>query len=200
MSSTVTSPSGRILHHRATRNTTPHEDAEAKVVRVKHQKEQRLAENREYQKDANVQAFLKAIADAEGGGYDFKYGAIKGKKNDPWRFTDFSTHPGPGCHGSTAAGMYQITKETWRDHGVRAMGLTDFKPETQDLIAVEMLRSIGVIEKIKAGEIADSMAPAARKWAALPEGPGKGNHYPPQPYVSYENFIQAYKSSGGTVK
>jgi muramidase (phage lysozyme) len=96
--------------------------------------------------------------------------------------------------------MYQITKETWRNHGVKAMGLTDFKPETQDLIAVEMLRSIGVIEKIKAGEIADSMAPAARKWAALPEGPSKGNHYPPQPYVSYENFIQAYKNFGGTVK
>ncbi|WP_229259580.1 paar repeat-containing protein [Duganella aceris] len=200
MSSTVTSPSGRTLHHRATRNTTPHEDAEAKVVRVKCEKEQRLAENREYLNDANIQAFLKAIAEAEGGGYDFMYGAIKGKKKDRWRFTDFSTHPGPGYHGSTAAGMYQITKETWRDHGVKAMGLTDFKPETQDLIAVEMLRSIGVIEKIKAGEIADSMAPAARKWAALPEGPSKGNHYPPQPYVSYENFIQAYKNFGGIVK
>lgn len=200
MSSTVTSPSGRILHHRATRNTRPHEDAEAKVVRVKREKEQRLTENREYLKDANVQAFLKAIAEAEGGDYDFMYGAIKGKKKDPWRFTDFSTHPGPGCHGSTASGMYQVTKETWRDHGVKAMGLTDFKPETQDLIAVEMLRSIGVIEKIKAGEIADSMAPAARKWAALPEGPGRGNHYPPQPYVNYEDFIQTYKNFGGTVK
>lgn len=96
--------------------------------------------------------------------------------------------------------MYQITRETWRDHGVKAMGLTDFQPSTQDLIAVEMLRSIGVIEKINAGEIADSMAPAARKWAALPEGYGKGNHYPPQPYVSYENFVQAYKNFGGTLK
>lgn len=196
MSSTITSPSGRILHHRATKITTLHEDAEAKVVRVKRDKEKRLAENQEYLKNRNVQAFLKTIAEAEGGGYDFMYGAVKGKKKDPWRFTDSSTHPGPGYHGSTAAGMYQITKETWRDHGINAMALTDFKPETQDLIAVEMLRSIGIIEKIKAGEIADSMAPAARKWAALPEGPGKGNHYPPQPYVSYEKFIQSYKSFG----
>lgn len=200
MSSTLTSPSGRILHRRATRTTTPHEDAEAKVIRIKHDKEQRLTENREYLKDANVQAFLRAISEAEGGGYDFMYGAVKGKKNDPWRFTDFSTHPGPGYRGSTAAGMYQITKETWLDHGSRAMGLTDFKPETQDLVAVEMLRSIGVIEKIITGKIADSMAPAARKWAALPEGPGKGNHYPPQPYVSYEKFIQTYKTFGGAVK
>ena len=51
MSSTVASPSGRILPHRATRNTTPHEDAEAKVVRVKREKEQRQAENREYLND-----------------------------------------------------------------------------------------------------------------------------------------------------
>ncbi|WP_371875104.1 PAAR domain-containing protein [Duganella vulcania] len=51
-------------------------------------------------------------------GYDFKYGAIKGKRNDPWRFADFSTHPGPGYDGvTTAAGMYQINKQTWQDHG-----------------------------------------------------------------------------------
>ena len=55
-----------------------------------------MAENREHLKNANIQAFLRAIADAEGGGYDFKYGAVKGKKNDPWRFTGYSTHPGPG--------------------------------------------------------------------------------------------------------
>lgn len=72
MSSTVTSPSGRVLRHRARRTTTPHEDAEAKVVRVKPDKEQRLAENQKYLQDANIQAFLKAIAEAEGGGYDFK--------------------------------------------------------------------------------------------------------------------------------
>lgn len=109
--------------------------------------EQRLAENRENVKNVNIQAFLQAIADAEGG-YDFMYGAIKGKRNDPCRFSYYSTHPGLSSHGSTAAGMYQITKETWRDHGVRAMGLTDFNPETQDLIAVEMLRSVGVMDKI----------------------------------------------------
>lgn len=92
---------------------------------------------------------MKTIAEAEGGGYDFMYGAIKGKKNDPWRFTDFSMHPGAGYHGSIAAGMYQITKKTWRDHGVNAMRFTDFAPEIQDSIAIEMLRSIGVIKTTK---------------------------------------------------
>ena len=107
-------------------------------------------------------AFLKAIGEAEGGGYDFKYGAVKGKRNDPWRFTDTSTHPGPGFGGkTTAAGMYQITIDTWRDHGGK-MGLTDFTPTTQDLIAVEMLRSLGVIDNIEAGDIAGAMPQAAK--------------------------------------
>jgi hypothetical protein len=54
-----------------------------------------------YQADPNAAAYLKAIAASECGGYDFKYGAVKGKKNDPWRFTDTSTHPGAGFGGRT---------------------------------------------------------------------------------------------------
>jgi muramidase (phage lysozyme) len=150
--------------------------------------------------DPNVSAFLKAIAEAEGGGYDFKYGAVKGKRNDPWRFTDFSAHPGPGFGGrTTASGMYQITVDTWHEHG-RKMGLSDFSSKTQDLIAVEILRSIGVIDKIKESNIVGAMRPAAVKWAALPKGPGLGNQYPAQPFVKYEEFFATYQSNGGKGK
>jgi muramidase (phage lysozyme) len=198
---TVTTPTGKVLHHRATLKTTPKESAEAKKVRIKGAQQTRLEENKEFLKDKNVKAFLQAIADAEGGGYDFKYGAVKGKKSDPWRFTDFSKHPGAGYGGkTTASGMYQITKDTWQDHGVNVMGLTDFMPETQDLIAVDMLRRMNVIDKIKAGDIAGSMPKAAGRWAALPQGPGLANKYPPQPYVNYDHFLDAYKGFGGTAK
>lgn len=200
MATTITSPSGRVLHHRATRITTPREDAEAKVVRIKLSKEQRLAENREYLKNDNVQAFLKAIADAEGGGYDFKYGAVKGKRADPWRFTDYSSHPGSGYDGvTTAAGMYQINKATWQDHGERRMGLTDFKPETQDLIAVSMLRGLGVIDKIEGGDIEAGVSQASKQWAALPMGPRQAGRHS-QPYVKFEHFEATYKMAGGTSK
>lgn len=200
MMTTITSPSGRRLHHRATKSTTPREDAEAKLVRIKRSKEQRLTEIREHLKNANIQAFLKAVADAEGGGYDFKYGAVKGKKNDRWRFTDYSTHPGPGSGGvTTASGMYQINKITWQDHGERRMGLTDFTPETQDLIAVSMLQGLGVIEKIKDGDIEAGVSQASKQWAALPEGRGKTGRYN-QPYVEFERFDAAYKAAGGTTK
>jgi muramidase (phage lysozyme) len=196
----VTSPSGKLLHFQGTRTTTPKESGEAKVVRIALQRKTRLEENEAYLADANVAAFLKAIGEAEGGGYDFKYGAVKGKRNDPWRFTDTSTHPGPGYGGhTTAAGMYQITIDTWRDHGGK-MGLTDFSPKTQDLIAVEMLRSLGVIDNIKSGDIAGAMPQAAKKWAALPMGPGLANRYPPQPFTDYDTFLATYKSAGGSTK
>ena len=144
-----------------------------------------------------VAAFVKAIAAAEGGGYDFKYGALQGRVNDRWRFTDMSTHPGPGIDGkATAAGMYQITRPTWEHHGAK-LGLTDFSPRTQDLIAVEILRTLGVIEPIKAGRIVEVMPKVARIWAALPKGPGQANHYPPQRYVKFETFLSYYRFAGG---
>lgn len=159
-----------------------------------------MEENKEHLKNANIQAFLKTIADAEGGGYDFKYGAVKGKKNDPWRFTDYSTHPGPGRDGvTTASGMYQINKVTWQDHGARRMGLTDFTPETQDLIAVSMLNGLGVIGKIKDGDIEAGVSQASKLWAALPQGPGMtGRHN--QPYIEFKRFEATYKAAGGTTK
>lgn len=83
METTVTSPSGRTLHHRATRRTTPREDSEAKEVRIKATREQRVAENKEYLKNANVQAFLKAIGEAEGAGMTSSLAQSKGGKTIP---------------------------------------------------------------------------------------------------------------------
>lgn len=196
----ITSPSGKTLHYQATRITTLTANDEAKAVQISLKRKIRIEENLAYLADANVAAFIKAIGEAEGGGYDFKYGAVKGKRNDPWRFTNTSTHPGPGFGGkTTAAGMYQITIDTWRDHGGK-MGLIDFTPKTQDLIAVEMLRSLGVIDNIKAGDIAGAMSQAAKKWAALPMGPGMANRYPPQPYADYDTFLITYMAAGGSAK
>lgn len=197
MVDTITSPSGRTLVRRTSRTTTPKESNEAKIIRIAQQKQTRLAENEALLADPNVAAFLKAIAQAEGGGYDFKYGAVKGKRNDPWRFSDFPAHPGPGYGGeTTAAGMYQINIATWHQHG-GSMGLSDFSPKTQDLIAIEILRSINIMEKIKEGDIANAVGPASRKWAALPMGPGLSGRHANQPSVKYDDFFATYQANGG---
>lgn len=166
---------------------------------IKLRQETRLSENKKYLRNANVKAFLCAISTAEGGDYNLKYGGVKGKKNDKWQFSDFSTHPGPGAGGKmTAAGMYQIIKKTWRYNGEK-MGLTDFSPETQDLLAVEILRSLRVIDKIVEGDIDSALSKASEQWAALPQGPGLPNRYD-QPYMVYDKFIAIYKAKGGSVK
>jgi len=160
---------------------------------------QRLAANRTLLAHPNVQAFLKAIAAAEGGGYDFRYGAVAGKRRDPWRFSDFSTHPGAGRGGRvTAAGLYQITRPTWREMSAR-MGLDDFSPATQDLVAVEILRTAGALDAILRGDLEAALDKASQRWAALPRGKGQPGRYPPQPSVGYEAFAARFRAEGGAV-
>ena len=181
-----------------TGRTTPLADIVPERIKVD-SRPIRLAENQEYLKNANVKAFLGAIAWAEGGGYDFMYGAVpSGKK---WRLTDYSTHPGAGLGGkTTAAGMYQITKDTWKDHGINGMGLQDFSPATQDLIAVSVMRRIGAIDAIIDGKFQKAMDTASHPWAALSKGPGLPNRYPPQPYKTYEEVQAKYRELGGIEK
>jgi hypothetical protein len=64
---TVTSPSGKTLRRHATTTTTPKESSEAKIIRITQERATRLAENEALLADPNVAAFLKAIAEAEGG-------------------------------------------------------------------------------------------------------------------------------------
>jgi muramidase (phage lysozyme) len=170
-----------------------------KPSNVKFRQEARLVENQKSLKNINVKAFISAIAAAEGGDYNLKYGGVIGKKNDKWKFSDFSSHPGPGSDGrTTAAGMYQINRATWQEMG-KKMGLTDFSPSTQDLLAVEILRTIGAIDSIGAGDINSALSKASRRWAALPQGPGKTGRYP-QPYMEYDDFVAVYKKNGGGIK
>ncbi|PCE28230.1 hypothetical protein BWP39_06870 [Paraburkholderia acidicola] len=174
-------------------------NSKAKIVFDADYQASRLAEGKIYLKQPNMQAFLKAIGDAEGADYNLKYGGVKGKVHDKYSFADFSTHPGAGYGGkATPAGMYQITNGTWADIGSR-IGLTDFSPDTQDLMAVEILRIINSADDIVAGNITSALLSASRRWAALPKGPGLPSRYN-QPYMEYEQFIAKYHSYGGLGK
>jgi len=159
----------------------------------------RLRENCELLVHPNIQAFLRAIATAEGGGYDFKYGAVRGRRNDPWRFTDFSTRPGPGRGGRvTAAGMYQETRPTWREMSAK-MGLNDFSPATQDLVAVEILRTIGALDAIVRGDLAAALDKASHRWSSLPRGKEQPGRCPTQPSIAFDTFAAHFRTAGGTL-
>lgn len=200
MTHTITSPTGKKLKIQKTHKTTPTMNSNPKLIAVREAHESRLAANKEYLKNSNVKAFLDAIAEAEGGDYDLEYGGIKNKKNDKWRITDYSTHPGPGFDGkTTAAGRYQINKANWRENGTKKMGLVDFSPETQDLIAVESLRQVHSIDDVIAGDIPVAIRKASATWASLPQGPGLSGRFN-QPYMEYKKFVEVYKKSGGAFK
>jgi len=196
----VKSPStGRTLIKVASKQLTPSSDSSVKVVKVD-KKAIRKAQNETYLSNSNVKAFLDTIADCEGADYNFKYGAIKGKKNDKWRFTDYSTHPGAGFGGkTTAAGRYQITKANWTENGINKMGLSDFSPHTQDLIAVEGLRQINAIEAVIDGDMTVAIGRAAKTWNSMPLGKGAANRVVGQHYFKYEEIVSMFKGYGGKV-
>lgn len=157
----------------------------------------------------NVNAFLYCIRRAEG-----TAGAA-----DPYRVCfaykhtigDLSQHPaisgewrgerlsdamcanagfGPGCV-STAAGAYQIIKPTWRNVAGK-LGLTDFGPASQDAACIELIRSRGALEDVKAGRFEIAVNKCRNEWASLP-----GN-YAKQGQRSLTDLVAWYQQNGGT--
>jgi hypothetical protein len=85
------------------------------------------------------------------------------------------------------------------------MGLSDFTPHTQDLTAIEILRSVRAIDSLVNGDINDAIRKASGQWESLPMGPGQANrplngHPSGQPYMPYDDVLTTYKKFGGTTK
>lgn len=147
---------------------------------------------------ANVLAFLDMIAFSELGPKlmaksDGGYNVIVGGS----LFATYKDHPRrsvkvrPGL-SSTAAGRYQLLARYF-DAYKRQLGLRDFSPESQDLIAIQQIREQHALDLINAGKFAAAVAACRNIWASLP-GAGYGQH---------ENDIEtlrvAYVSAGGSL-
>jgi len=185
MTKTITSPSGKILHLVTTRQTTMESDTSVKVIKVNRQKLRR-DENQEYLKNPNVKAFLDMTGKSEGGDYHALFGWFPGNKE--WVFTDESTHPGAGKGGkTTASGLYQINKACWTEHGIKTQGLSDFSPHTQDLIAIDNIRTHNSLQPIMNGNIKVAIdALKENQWTSF-------NAHP------YNALLEWYKAAGGSV-
>lgn len=117
--------------------------------------------------DQNTQRFLDFLGKAEGADYD----VIVGGK----RFADYSRHPGVvGLRTkegpSTAAGKYQITKTTYDEYAPK-LGIKDFSPQSQDRIALELIRSKGALEDVQKGDFLTAINKLGSTWASLPSSP-----------------------------
>lgn len=129
--------------------------------------------------DDNTRRFLDFLAKAEGADYN----VITGGK----RFNDFSQHPGvvgmvTKQGPSTAAGRYQITKSTYDDIAPK-LGITDFSPESQDRIAVELIRRNKALQYVQDGDYQNAIKRLGGTWASLPSTIYAGHPHRSQSWV-----------------
>jgi muramidase (phage lysozyme) len=139
-----------------------------------------------------VLRFLDLIAFSEGtsthrltkhDGYDVIVTGVAG----PEVFTDFSDHPFAGGRPaniirrvplliSTAAGRYQLLFRYWRAYQA-SLGLRDFSPLSQDLVAIQQMRERHAIPMILAGNIQGAVEDCSNIWASFPGNAyGQGGH------------------------
>jgi len=159
----------------------------------------------------NLRAFLDMIAYSELGpdilaqsdnGYDVLVGSTP---NDVHLFDSYADHPrervkltvkaNDGTRmqvESTAAGRYQILARYF-DHYRMALGLPDFGPESQDLIALQLIRECSATGDIVEGRFDKAMTKCASRWASLPMA-GYGQHE-----NDPADLRAAYVAAGGQV-
>lgn len=150
-------------------------------------------------KNTQLRAFLDLIAWSEGTdngrqptnnhGYD----VIVGGK----LFYDYSKHPGAYVKlnprlTSSAAGRYQIL-EKFAKHYMKQLRLPDFGPDSQDKIAIQLIKECKALDDIYAGRIHSAIYKCRSRWASLP-GAGYNQHE-----QKIENLIAVFKKAGGVV-
>lgn len=132
----------------------------------------------------NLHKFLALTAYSEGtstsaitqdDGYDIIVSGVDG----PERTSDYSQHPfanraaklvKPGLY-STAAGRYQILFRFWKVYQ-QQLGLPDFGHDSQDAVAIQMIRERKALPLIESGHIEQAISACANIWASFP-----GNDY-----------------------
>lgn len=143
-------------------------------------------------KNPNVRAFLDSVAVAElgdeaaaKGGYGYRYGDVSGKETfDP---NTLKQHPEQFVSKwglkSNATGRYQVVQhrdaKVWDEEKGR-LGLKDFKPQSQELLAVSRMMYRGILDEVKKGNVAGVLRrsghmDASSEWASIQGNPyGQG--------------------------
>lgn len=147
----------------------------------------------------NEKAFLDMIAYSEIGpkllaksdnGYNVIVGGalFNGYDDHPRKLVDL---PRLGIK-STAAGRYQLLQRYF-DAYKKQLGLKDFSPASQDVIALQQIKERRALADIETGHFADAVAKCKNIWASLP-GAGYGQHE-----NALDKLQAAYVAAGGTL-
>lgn len=93
---------------------------------------------------------------------------------------------------STAAGRYQVLMRIF-DHYKRQLKLPDFSPDSQDRIALQLIKECDALEDIEEGRITEAITKCRSRWASLPDA-GYGQHE-----NKMGDLLTAYVRAGGGV-
>lgn len=151
----------------------------------------------------NRVAFLDTIAVSEIGtallavsddGYNVLVGSTPSK---PLLFRSYATHPNILNRNirfpSTAAGRYQLLNR-WYAPYARLLGLKDFSPLAQDLIALQQIKERRAFPLIDAGRFEEAVFACSNIWASFP-----GNNYG-QPQHTMNSLKAAFIVAGGVCR
>lgn len=147
----------------------------------------------------NVRAMLRVIRHGESDeenddrAYRMRWGGLG---NPPAFFDDFWRHPRifeptTGDRVSSAAGAYQITATTYDDFAP-GLGISDFTPHSQDLIAVAIMAAEGALAALVDGRFDDAIGLLRGRWTSLP-GAEENN-----PRWTLDAAREVYQKWGGT--
>lgn len=73
------------------------------------------------------------------------------------------------------------------------MGLTDFSPQTQDLMAAQLLVERGAMGPLLSGNLDAALRGASHEWATLPKGPNLSNRNLGQRYMPYDKVRSTFE-------
>ena len=145
----------------------------------------------------NMKAFLSMISHSEGtdrygkeNGYNVVVGGtlFTGYKDHPRIVVDL---PKLGIK-SSAAGRYQILARYY-DVYKKQLKLPDFSPDSQDKIAIQLIKECKAVDDIERGNIKSAIVKCKSRWASLP-GAGYGQ------YEHTESvLLAAYSKAGGAI-
>jgi len=184
---------------------SPDEDFDLSVLRFPESQRPaaRVANVRALLRDPRVWAYLDTIAYAEGYksgkpvGYDTRFGDNPNAKNRHLidNYEKFPDKRGGKFNGvpQSASGRYQIIGTTY-DEFSKKLGLSDFSPDSQDMMAVQMLIDGGVVKALWHGDFS-SAVDRSGKWASFPKRVGDTwqRRQPKQPSVPFEKLQQYYE-------
>lgn len=135
-----------------------------------------LAKAKTLSADENVGTFLKFIYKAETGktgidAYRTTMGGamvpVESLKGGHPRISAPFTQTDGVKNTSSAFGAGQFMPKTW-DPIAAKLGITDVTPESQDKVAIQLLKQRGVYEDVKAGNFTKAINGLGKEWASLP--------------------------------